>query len=94
MPVDQKLLEKAIGSPQNMRFEEAVNLAKQLGWEGIGGEGSHTVFRHPLATNIRDKFPRPLNLQRGQNGKAKAYQVEQLLEMAREMGLISKQEDK
>lgn len=88
MLVDPKLLQKACTAPQNLRFEEATKLAEQLGWEPVGGEGSHIVYRHPLAGKIRDKFPRPLNLQRGPNGKAKAYQVEQLLAMARAMGII------
>ena len=88
MSVDQKLLAKAVDAPQNLRFEEAVSLAKQLGWEEVGGEGSHIVFKHANAEKIRDRFPRPLNLQEGRNGKAKVYQVDQLLEMARAMGLI------
>ena len=89
MPVDHTLLAKAIATPQNLRFEEAVKLAEQLGWEEAGGAGSHKVFKHPQATQIKDKFPRPLNLQEGRNGKAKAYQVDQLIEMAKAMGLIS-----
>jgi len=93
MPVDKDLLEKAIGAPQNLWFEEAQKLAEQLGWEPVGGSGSHNVYRHAGATKIRGKFPRPLNLQRGSNGKAKAYQVEQLIEMARAMGLIPKTEE-
>jgi hypothetical protein len=88
MAVDAKLLEKAQNSPQSLRFEEAVKLAEQLGWEEIGGSGSHKVFRHPDAKTIKDQFPRPLNLQEGENGKAKAYQVEQLLKMVTAMKLI------
>jgi hypothetical protein len=88
MPVDQKLLEQATNNPANIWFEDAVKLAEQMGWIEAGGSGSHRVFRHPKAALIRGLFPRPLNLQRGKDGKAKAYQVRQLLEMAREMGII------
>lgn len=88
MPIDQKLLEQAISNPANIWFEDALKLAEQMGWREVGGSGSHRVFRHPKATPIKGRFPRPLNLQRGKDGKAKAYQIRQLLEMAREMGII------
>jgi len=88
MPVDQKLLEQAINNSANVWFEDALKLAEQMGWREVGGSGSHRVFRHPNATLIKGRFPRPVNLQRGKGGKAKAYQVKQLLEMAREMGII------
>ena len=88
MPIDQKLLEQALNNPANVWFEDALKLAGQMGWREVGGSGSHWVFRHSKAILIKDRFPRPLNLQRGKNGKAKAYQVRQLLEMAREMGII------
>jgi len=88
MPIDQKLLEQALNNPANVWFEDALKLAEQMGWREVGGSGSHRVFRHPKATLVKQQFPRPLNLQRGRGGKAKAYQVRQLLEMAREMGII------
>ena len=40
-------------------------------------------------TGIRKRFPMPLNLQYGKNGKAKAYQVRQMLSMAEAMGLVA-----
>ena len=88
MPVDEKLLEQAISNPANIWFEDALKLAEQMGWREVGGSGSHRVFRHPKEVLIKGRFPRPLNLQRGKDGKAKAYQIRQLLEMAREMGII------
>ena len=86
--MDPKLLEQATSNPANIWFEDALKLAEQMGWREVGGSGSHRVFRHPKATLIKDRFPRPLNLQRAKDGKAKAYQIRQLLEMAREMGII------
>ena len=88
MPVDQKLLEEAISNPASIWFEDAIKLAEQMGWREVGGRGSHRVFHHSKAALIKDQFPRPLNLQKGKDGKAKAYQIRQLLEMAREMGII------
>lgn len=88
MPVDQKLLEQALNNPANVWFEDALKLAEQMGWREVGGSGSHRVFRHPKARLLRERFPRPLNLQKGRDGKAKAYQVKQLLEMAKEIGII------
>ena len=92
MPIDQEILRQAKENPADVRFEDIMKLAAQLGWEPVGGKGSHRVFRHPNATMIKDRYPRPLNLQCGRNGKAKAYQVRQLLAMAREMGIIDKEE--
>jgi len=88
MAVDEKLLAKARQNPLDLTFEEAVSLAKQLGWEEQRTRGSHKVFHHPLAPKIRDLYPRPLNLQRGKDGKAKSYQVRQMIQMAVAMGII------
>ncbi len=38
---------------------------------------------------VREQFPRPLNLQKGRDGKAKAYQVKQMLQMAEALGIIA-----
>jgi hypothetical protein len=88
MPIDEELLKKARENPSGIRFTDAIKLATQMGWEDVGGKGSHRVFRHPKGSLLRGKFPKPLNLQEGKNGKAKAYQVEQLLAMATEMAII------
>jgi hypothetical protein len=93
MAVDHDLLRRAIENPQNLRMEEAVQLAGQFGWIEVGGEGSHRVFHHPRAGSIRQLFPRPLNLQVGRNGKTKAYQVRQLLAMARALGLLESESE-
>ena len=81
MPVDPELLRRARDCPQDLRFGEACKLAEQLGFEEVRTRGSHNVFRHPMASSIRAAFPLPLNLQCGQDGKAKAYQVKQLLKL-------------
>lgn len=88
MPIDRKLLERAYRRPQDLRFDEAVALAEQLGFECVRIAGSHHVFRHPRGPLVRAQFPRPLNLQEGTDGKAKAYQVKQLVQMAEALGII------
>lgn len=93
MPIDEELLKRVRANPADVRFTDILKLAEQMGWQAVGGKGSHKVFRHPKAHLVRDKFPRPLNFQEGKNGKAKAYQVEQLLDMATELGIIKKTED-
>jgi hypothetical protein len=92
MAVDEKLLARARRNPAGLAFEEAVSLAKQLGWQEVRTRGSHHIFHHPLAPKIRGRYPQPLNLQEGKDGKAKAYQVQQMLQMATEMEILSKAE--
>jgi HicA toxin of bacterial toxin-antitoxin, len=88
MAIDEKLLDKAWRNPADLRFAEAYDLAIQLGWEEPRRRGSHVIFFHPEGAKIRKNFPQPLNLQEGKNGKAKEYQVKQMLKMATELGVI------
>lgn len=83
MPNCSKLLKKARRSASNLRFEEACQLAECYGFEFAHGGGSHRVYKVPGVMEI-------MNLQRLKDGKAKDYQVKQLL------GLIDRleQEDK
>ena len=87
MAIDENLLGKARNSPHDLRFEEALKLAKQLGFVEVRSTGSHRIFHHPAGGKIPSP-PRPLNLQEGKNGRAKAYQVRQMLTMAEAMGII------
>ena len=70
-----KLLSKARNSPGNMRFEELCSLAGCFGWERVGGSGSHRVYMHPFFGNAVGSL---MNFQ-PVHGKAKPYQVRQLL---------------
>jgi len=67
----QKLLQKALSSPANLRFEEVCALARAFGFHLSRVKGSHHIFAHP---NVREL----VNLQEVK-GKAKPYQVKQLL---------------
>ncbi len=68
-----KVLRKALASPANLRFAEACALARGFGFHLCRVSGSHHIFVHP---NVREL----INLQ-DVRGKAKAYQVKQLLQI-------------
>lgn len=88
MAVDEQLLAQARRNPAGISFTDALALAQQLGWQEVRIRGSHHIFHHPLAPKIKERYPQPLNLQEGKNGKAKSYQIRQMLEMATAMGII------
>jgi hypothetical protein len=89
MAIDQTLVARARRNPAGLNFDDALALAQQLGFQHVRTQGSHFIFHHSLAPRIRDQFPQPLNLQRGKDGKAKSYQIRQLLQMAEAMGVIA-----
>jgi predicted RNA binding protein YcfA (HicA-like mRNA interferase family) len=60
----RKLLEKALSSPGNLRFSEALVLAESFGFRLARTIGSHHILTH-------DDIPEMLNLQEV-GGKAKA----------------------
>jgi hypothetical protein len=76
----RKLLQKAVVSPQNLRFEEACALAAVFGFRLSRVRGSHHIFVHP---DVREL----LNLQ-DVDGQAKPYQVRQLLELVERYNLM------
>jgi predicted RNA binding protein YcfA (HicA-like mRNA interferase family) len=67
----RKLLNKALSSPANLRFKEVCDLARAFGFHLSRVSGSHHIF-------ARQSIQELLNLQ-NVNGKAKPYQVRQLL---------------
>jgi hypothetical protein len=69
----QKLLQKVLSGTKNVRFSEAVALAEAFGFCLDRVNGSHHIFIHPV-------IPELLNLQ-NDNGKAKPYQIKQLLQL-------------
>ncbi|CRI65953.1 conserved hypothetical protein [Thiocapsa sp. KS1] len=70
----RKLLLKLLSGSKNVRFLEAVAIAEAFGFRLDRVNGSHHIFVHP-------KIPELLNLQ-DLKGKAKPYQVKQLLQLA------------
>jgi predicted RNA binding protein YcfA (HicA-like mRNA interferase family) len=75
----KKLLKKALSSPANLRFEEIFALAKAFGFHLSRINGSHHIFVHPAVREL-------LNLQ-DVAGKAKPYQVRQLLNLVERYNL-------
>ena len=69
----QKLLETALNNPQSLRFTEAIKLAEAFGFQVARIRGSHHILKRP-------GIPELLNFQ-NVGGKAKPYQVRQLLEI-------------
>jgi len=75
----RKLLQKALASPVNVRFEEACALARAFGFHQSRVSGSHHIFIHPGVREL-------VNLQ-NVRGKAKAYQIKQLLQLVERYNL-------
>lgn len=69
----EKLLAKARRSPANFSYNDLVRLAELFGFKMNKGKGkgAHEMFKNPLG-------PPPMNFQ-NRNGKAKEYQVKQLV---------------
>ena len=75
----RKLLQKAINRPANFRFGEFVTLVQGLGFRQQRTTGGHHIFVHP-------NVPVPVNLQ-NVGGKAKPYQVRQVLKLVERYNL-------
>ena len=76
----RKLLARIRNNPRNVRFSDLTLLAEAFGFRLGRQRGSHRVYAHP-------EVPDLLNLQPDKLGKAKAYQVRQLLDLADSYGL-------
>ena len=75
----QKLLQKALSSPKNVRFSEMVTLAEAFGFHLSRVKGSHHIFVHPEVREL-------INLQ-NVGGKAKPYQIRQFLRLVERYNL-------
>jgi hypothetical protein len=75
----QKLLRKALTTPNNLRFSEMVNLAEAFGFRLSRTSGSHHIFTHPGVREL-------VNLQEIK-GRAKPYQVGQFLQLVEKYNL-------
>lgn len=69
----RKLLQKLLSGSKNIRFSEAVTCAKAFGFQLSRVTGDHHIYVHP-------EVPELLSLQ-DVGGKAKPYQVKQLLQI-------------
>jgi hypothetical protein len=75
----RKLLQKALASPNNLRFADVCGLAESFAFRLSRTSGSHHIFIHP---DVREL----LNLQEV-HGRAKPYQVRQLLQLVERYNL-------
>jgi predicted RNA binding protein YcfA (HicA-like mRNA interferase family) len=75
----RRLLKKALSSPANLRFEEACALARSFGFHLSRVSGSHHIFARQGVREL-------VNLQEV-GGKAKPYQVKQLLDLVERYNL-------
>lgn len=75
----EELLEKARNSPNSLRFTELCQLAECFGWEFARQKGSHALYKRRGSTQL-------MNFQ-NDKGKAKDYQVRQLVDAIDELGL-------
>lgn len=76
---ERKLLKKILGGSKNVRFDDLVALVEAFGFRLARTSGSHHIFEHP-------DVPELVNIQNCK-GKAKAYQVKQLLDLVEEYNL-------
>ena len=68
-----RILRKMQESPTNVRFDELLYVCKNYFGNPRNSGGSHYVFKMPWAGDPR------INIQKSQDGKAKKYQVVQVL---------------
>lgn len=69
----RKLFQKLLSGSKNIRFSELSSCAEAFGFQLSRTSGDHHIYRHP-------EVPELVNLQ-DVGGKAKPYQVKQLLQM-------------
>ena len=75
----RKLLQKLLAGSKNVRFSEALSLAEAFGFKLDRVSGSHHIYIHP-------HIPDLINLQNVE-GKAKPYQIKQLLKIIEQFDL-------
>lgn len=77
-----KLLDLAKQRPGSLKFRELCALVEAVGFRLDRQKGSHRIYWFPGRRDV-DR----LNLQKGESGVAKPYQVRQVLKIIEEYGL-------
>ena len=80
-----KILKKILSGSKNVRFGEFVALLEGFGFVLDRINGSHHIFSHP-------SLPEHLSIQPRKDGKAKPYQIHQLLKLIEQYELKLKGE--
>jgi predicted RNA binding protein YcfA (HicA-like mRNA interferase family) len=76
----RKLLERLLGGSKNISFNEFTSLLEGFGFKLDRVRGSHHVY-------IRESNAEMLSVQPRKDGKAKPYQLRQLLKLIEEYNL-------
>lgn len=80
-PRCRKLLDKARRNPQGLRFDELKRLCECAGMRLARVNGSHFIYR------LENPAPVTVSIQENKTGKAKPYQVRQVLQHIEVLGL-------
>ncbi len=80
----KELFAKVFSGSGNVRFGDVVTLAEAFGFRLARSSGSHHIFAHPKLSEL-------LNLQNWK-GKAKPYQIRQLLRLVEDYDLTLEEE--
>ena len=82
----EKIYRDALNSPVNISFKDLCYLLEGVGFEFRRQKGtSHKIYKHPRIKDFQDAM---MPVQEGDNGKAKIYQVEQVLEIIEKYELL------
>lgn len=82
----EKIYQKAKNSSANLTFQDVCYLAENVGFVQRGNQkGSHKIYKHPGIHDIQDAM---VNVQ-DDNGSAKSYQVEILLNIIEKYNLLN-----
>jgi predicted RNA binding protein YcfA (HicA-like mRNA interferase family) len=81
----RKTLAAAQRNPRDVRFSHLQSLAEAVGFSLARVFGSHHIYIHP-------DVDAPVNIQPDKNGKAKAYQVRQFLDIVERYELLIEDE--
>lgn len=87
MSTIEKLITKALTDPQNLTFRDFCNLCEHFGMAKRKSKSSHVIYKR----SENPKFTLPIQ---DDNGSAKSYQVKQLFDKLRELGLYDSEEKK
>ena len=80
-----KLLDFLKKNTKNIRFNRLCNIAEEFGFKFRGGKGSHRIY-------VKKGIKEMLNFQ-NVHGKAKPYQVRQLIKVIELYNLIEEKEN-
>ena len=81
----EKIYQDALNSSSNISLRNLCYLLEATGFELRRSKGSHKIYKHPQIKDFQDAM---MPVQEGENGKAKSYQVEQVLEIIEKYGLL------